>query len=282
MGWTRRAWLTAAAALSCTPPLRAAQARPLRFATTPVFLDEQASSLRSWQSYLETRLGRPVSFVQRANYREITDLLLPGDVDCAWICGFPYVRHRAALQLVAVPVYQGAPLYRAYVIVAADDTQSHGLADLRGKVFAYSDPDSNSGWLAPQHALRQLTQDPGRFFRRTFFTWGHRKVVQAVAVGLAQGGAVDGYVWDTLQRVHPELTRATRILERYGPFGFPPIVARRNADPAMMMALQSALLGMRDNSAGRELLHKLNLDGFAQGNPALYAGIESNWRSLSA
>ncbi len=88
----RREWLATAAGLALlgTTPARAAS-RPLLFGTTPVFLDEQAQFLAAWQAWLEAYLGRPVRFVQRANYREITELLLAGKLDLAWLCGYPYV-----------------------------------------------------------------------------------------------------------------------------------------------------------------------------------------------
>jgi phosphonate transport system substrate-binding protein len=279
MNWTRRDWLGAAGGLvlAGTSSSRAADIAPLKFATTSVFLDRQATLLQRWQRYLETHLSRPVAFVQRANYREITDLLLAGKVDCAWICGFPYVRHRHALRLVTVPLYQGAPLYEAYIIAPTDNSAIRHLKDLRGSVFAYADPDSNSGWLAPQVLLKKLGND---FFRRTFFTWSHRKVVQAVAVGLAQGGAVDGYVWDTLARGHPGLTEKTRIIERFGPFGFPPIVARHNMPALEIQALQSVLQAMHLDVEGQAVLAALNLDGFVSAKPGLYDGIEANWRAL--
>lgn len=284
MDWTRREWLAGAGSLMLAGyglPLSAMQNRPLKFATTPVFLDRQATLLQRWQRYLEAHLARPVAFVQRANYREITDLLLAGEVDCAWICGFPYVRHRPALRLVSVPLYQGEPLYQAYIIAPANNSAIRHLKDLRGTVFAYADPDSNSGWLAPQVLLKkQDNTQANDFFRRTFFTWSHRKVVQAVAVGLAQGGAVDGYVWDTLARGHPELTEKTRIIERSGPFGFPPIVARQNMPAPEIQALQRALQAMHLDVEGQTVLAALNLDGFASAKPGLYDGIEANWRSL--
>ncbi|MDP2266662.1 MAG: PhnD/SsuA/transferrin family substrate-binding protein [Thiobacillus sp.] len=283
MNWTRRDWLGAAGGLvlAGASSSRASDIPPLKFATTPVFLDRQATLLQRWQRYLETHLARPVAFVQRANYREITDLLLAGEVDCAWICGFPYVRHRPALRLVSVPLYQGAPLYQAYIIAPTDNSATHRLKDLRGTVFAYADPDSNSGWLAPQVLLKkQDNTQANDFFRRTFFTWSHRKVVQAVAVGLAQGGAVDGYVWDTLARGHPELTEKTRIIERSGPFGFPPIVARHDMPAPEIQALQRALQAMHLDVEGQVVLAALNLDGFASAKPDLYDGIEANWRAL--
>ena len=186
------------------------------------------------------------------------------------------------MKLLAVPLYHGKPLYRSYLIVPAADTTTRSVLDLRGKVFAYSDPDSNSGYLFTQYSLRRLDETPAAFFGRTFYTWGHRKVVEAVAVGLAQGGAVDGYVWDTLARSHPELTGRTRIVERSPEFGFPPFVARPAVAAADFAAMRSVLERMRDDPEGIALLLRLNLDGFEAGSPALFDGVEAMVRAVGA
>lgn len=253
-------------------PLRA-EAPPMRVGLTPVFLDDQVSFLSRWRAWLEKKLERQVIFVQRGSYREIVELLLSGKLDFAWLCGYPYVRYRRQLKLVAVPLWRGRPLYRSYLIVPADDDQSRSLADLRGKVFAYSDPDSNSGYLYPQYLLTMQGENPSLFFARSFFTWAHRKVVEAVGVGLADGGAVDGYVWETLSETHPRLTAATRIIGRSGDLGYPPFVARADVPEAQLHLFRSALLEMATEPMGMELLESMRLDGFITGRPALYDEI---------
>mgnify|MGYP005843979623 CR=1 FL=1 len=252
----------------------------IRIGLTPVFLDDQASFLKHWQAYLGRQLGVPVTFVQRQTYREISELLLEGRLDAAWTCGFPFVRHADDFRLLAVPLFQGAPYYRSYLIVPERDRDTTGWRDLKGAVFAYSDPDSNSGWLVPQVRLRELGHQPRRYFGRSFFTWSHRNVVQAVADGLAEAGAVDGYVWETLARVAPELQARTRVVARSERFGFPPLVAPKVLEPARFQRLRQALLGMADSEEGRRLLERLNLDGFVPGDPFWYQGIAANWRAL--
>ncbi len=277
----RRTLLKAAlAGLAATAlPVRAGVDKtPLLFGVTPVILDEQAEFLERWRIYLETLLRRPVRFVQRGSYREILVMLAGGKLDCAWLCGYPYVRMKAELELVAVPLYAGKPVYRAYLIVPAGDHATRSILDLRGRVFAYSDLDSNSGWLTPQVELKRAHEDASRFFRKTFYTWGHRKVIEAVAAGLAQGGAVDGYIWDSLAHLHPELTGATRVAWRSPEYGFPPIVARRGL--AGTARVREALIRMSGNPPGQALLARLNLDGFSAGRPGLYDDIEANWRLL--
>ncbi len=277
---TRRILLKAAAASlgAAALPAWAHEQAPLLFGTTPVILDEQAEFLERWRVYLETMLRHPLRFAQRGSYREILVMLAGGKLDYAWLCGYPYVRMQDRLDLVAVPVYAGQPLYRSYLVVPSEDRATRSILDLRGKVFAFSDPDSNSGWLVPQVELKRAGEDASRFFKKSFYTWSHRKVIEAVAAGLAQGGAVDGYIWDSLSRLNPDLTGATRVAWRSPTYGFPPIVARRGAEGGA--ALRHALIEMAHTPPGQALLARLNLDGFVPGEAGLFDGIKANWRYL--
>lgn len=246
---------------------------PIRIGLTPVFLDDQASFINTWRDYIERRMGRPVAFVQRGSYREIAEMLIVGELDFAWLSGYSYVHNKEYLRLVAVPLYKGEPLYRSYLIVPSSDKQTHSLKDLRGKIFAFSDPDSNSGYLYLEFLLAKQGDKSFSYFSKSFFTWSHRKVVEAVAVGLAQGGAVDGYIWDTLSQSHPELTSQTRILIKSPPFGKPPFVAGTTASNQDIDAMQQMLINMEHDKDGNLLLKGLNLTGFARGNEHLYDEI---------
>jgi phosphonate transport system substrate-binding protein len=251
----------------------AADDAAVRIGLTPVFLDDQTAFVNAWRIYLEQRLARPVTFVQRARYREINDLLRAGKLDFAWVCGYPYVSNRDAMTLLAVPIYQGQPTYRSYLIVPAPDRATNSIVDLRGKIFAFSDRDSNSGYLSPVYELSQLKQTPNAFFARTFFTGSHRAVVQAVAHGVADGGAVDGYVWEILALQHPELTAETRVVQKSREYGFPPFVASKAVTAEDAKAMQRTLIGMSGNADGIELLRRLHLDGFIAGEDRMFDTI---------
>ena len=252
----------------------------LRIGTTPVFLDDQAAFLNAWGRYIEARLSRPVQFVQRGSYREITELMRAGKLDLAWMCSPPYLDNRDRMALAVVPVYRGKPLYQSYLIVPASDTATKSFEDLKGGIYAFSDPDSNSGWLAPQVEMRRANVDGASLFKRTFFTWSHKKVVEAVAVGLAQGGSVDGYVWDTLALMHPEITSKTRVAWKSPWYGFPPIVARSSMPAQELRRLQDMFIGMKDDPEGRKLLKQLNLDGFIREDERLFESVDKNLRAV--
>lgn len=253
---------------------------PVRIGLTPVFLDDQVGFLGGWRDYLARATGQPVEFVQRGSYREIVELLRQDKLHFAWLCGYPYVREQRWMRLLAVPVYQGRPLYRSYLIVPAQDARTRSIADLRDRVFAFSDPDSNSGYVYPYFQLSRAHTAPARFFRRTFFTYAHKKVVEAVALQVAHGGAVDGYVWDTLSHTHPELTALTRVAERSPLFGFPPIVAGAAPSAELYRRMQQVLLAMHEEPSGGPFLRTLNLDRFTVADPGLYSDIEVMVRAL--
>jgi phosphonate transport system substrate-binding protein len=242
---------------------RAADRPVLQFGLTPVFLTNDLELLTQLKSYLTRKCGTEVQLVQRRTYEEITNLILSGQLDAAWICGYPFAQYKSELALVAVPVWRGKPLYQSYIIVPANRDVS-SIDDLRGDLHAFSDPNSNSGYLVTTALLAERNQRPDIFFKKTIFTYGHRNVVRAVASGLAQSGSVDGYVWEVMAELEPKLTEKTRILRKSEELGFPPVAClRRNQDEQRIETLRSALVEMKDDDEGRNVLHLLRLDGFS-------------------
>lgn len=266
----------AAATAGITRPVAWAADDVIRFALTPVLLTSDLDLLALLKSSLEAGTDRPVQLVTRRTYQEITTLLVSGQVDGAWICGYPFVANRAQLDLIAVPIWRGRPLYQSYLIAdAARDATS--IADLEGDIHAFSDPDSNSGYLVTAAELARNATTPERFFSRTVFTYGHYNVVRAVASGLAQSGSVDGYVYEVLREVQPDLVAATHLVRASDWHAFPPIAcqaAMTNSENTVK--LRQALLQMHDTLAGRETLTALRLDRFAEEPLNLFDSIAAN------
>lgn len=246
----------------------------IRIGLTAVILADQAAFLSRWGSYLSRRTDTDVTFTARESYQEILNLLFSGHLEAAWLCGYPFVRHQARLELLSVPLFEGQPLYRSYLIRPVGQRHKvDGWADLKGRVLAYSDPLSNSGWLVPQAQLRRANLRP-RDLRRAFFAHGHRNVAEAVAAQLADAGGIDGYVWETMRRQGMAAAFASEVIWRSESFGFPPLVVQRGMLGESARRLQSALAAMDQDTIGKALLQALNLDGFAQEPASIFASIE--------
>lgn len=245
----------------------------IRFGLTPVFLNNDIQLLDALKLYLEAATGHGVELVTRRTYQEVTSLLVSGQLDAAWICGYPYIQYREDLELVAIPAWNGRPYYQSYLIVAAR-RDAETVMDLRGDIHAFSDPDSNSGFLVTRTLMFEHGLDPETFFRKTLFTYGHRNVIRAVAANLAQSGSVDGYVWEVMLELEPALVSQTRVLRRSKWLGFPPIAtSRKMAGTEKALALQKALVEMGSSPQGREVLDLLRLTGFEMPQEKAFEGI---------
>ena len=282
----RRRFLATAAAVGAgagTLPLLSRRGRAddvVRFGLTPVFLTSDLELLENLKAYLEARLARPVVLVQRRTYEEITALLLSEQLDAAWICGFPYIVYRDQLSLLAVPIWRGKPLYQSYLIVARERVAKSVVA-LRGDIHAFSDPNSNSGYLVTRALLAEAGETPSSYFRKTFFTYGHRNVVRAVATGLAESGSVDGYVWEVMGELEPGLTDATAVIRRSEWLGFPPVACARSLrDTEAARGIAEALHAMAGDETGRRVLGMLRLDGFAPAEPGVFDGIAAKYEAV--
>ncbi|MDP9137912.1 MAG: PhnD/SsuA/transferrin family substrate-binding protein [Pseudomonadota bacterium] len=279
----RRQVLAAAGALLASPFVRrrsAAAQEPISFGLTPVFLTNDLELLTKLKTYLSRKCGRDVRLVQRRTYEEITALLVSAQLHAAWICGYPFVAYHDQLSLVGVPVWRGRPLYQSYIITT-QGRKASTLDDLKGDVHAFSDPNSNSGYLVTSSRLAASNRRPDQFFRQVFFTYGHRNVVRAVAAGLAHSGSVDGYVWEVMAEIEPDLTGKTSVALRSEWLGFPPIACPRTIEgTAPVQAIKSALLGMGDDEEGRRVLQLLRLDRFSDEQPSLFDAISAKMHQV--
>jgi len=249
------------------PPLRVAIAGILSPSRT---LDGYHDLL----TYMGERLGRPVRLYQRGTYAEVNDLLKNREIDLAFVCAGALLEgeREFGMEALVVPEMRGQTVYYSYLIVNRV-SPAERLEDLRGRSFAFSDPLSNSGRLVPVYQLVLRGETPERFFSRTVFTYSHDNSILAVADRLVDGAAVDSLVYDYLRARNPEAVRETRIVERWGPYGIPPVVVHPALDPAFKRALRDFLLGIHTDPQGKQLLDPLLIDRFVPVDPNLFRSI---------
>jgi phosphonate transport system substrate-binding protein len=213
--------------------------------------------------YIGKKIGRPIDLVQRRTYVEINQLLGKGEIDLAFICSGPYAggKEQYGFEVLAAPQVQGSHFYRSYLIV--NRTQPYQrLEDLRGRVFAFTDPESNTGRLTPTYWLRQIGEDPEKFFAKVIYTYSHDNSILAVGRGLVDGAAVDGLIWEYFRKANPELTRPTSIIRQSEPYAIPPVVASRSFPVEKRRQARDLLLFMHLDADGRRILDGLMIDRF--------------------
>ncbi len=232
-------------------------------------------------SYVSRNVNTQLEFVQRKTYAEINRLFAQGQLDLAFICSGPYAlaKKGSKFELLVTPRIETDHTYRSYLIVNKDSPYQT-LEDLEGAIFAFTDPDSNSGRLVPLHWLQQMGRNADTFFKKSIYTYSHDNSILAVARGLVDAAAVDSLIWDFMRKNGSPVVQETRIIKRSQPFGIPPLVVSTGLEPGLRVKLQDLLLGMHTTPEGKKILSRLRIDRFILPKDSWYDSIRRINRTI--
>lgn len=222
------------------------------------------------------KVGRRTILVQRKTYAEVNALIERREVDLAFICSGPYVQghEKFGLEIVAIPVVGEKKVYHSYILANAE-SQIRTFDDLRGKRFAFTDPDSNTGSLVPRYMLSQRDETPESFFQETFFTYSHDNSIKAVSDGLADGAAVDSLIWEFMRATTPASVEKTVVILKSPAYGIPPLVVHPALDGKLKAKLKSVLLSLHNDPRASTFMNQVRIDRFEAGNDALYETVRA-------
>src|SRR3972149_22638 len=247
----------------------------LRLAIASVLSPLPTSDLyQQLADYLGEKLGRPVELVQGKTYAEINDLVKSGDVTLALVCTNPYLQGREdfGMELLVAPQIGGGTVYYSLLIVSSDST-AQSLADLRDASFAFSDPLSNTGRLAPLYQLALIGERPDTFFGRTIFTYAHDSSIRAVAERVVAAAAVDNLVFDYMVKTESEIATQVKVIQKWGPFGINPFVVNPRLDAGLKEQLRGVFLEMDRDPPGKAILDDLLIDRFVVPDDSIYDAV---------
>jgi phosphonate transport system substrate-binding protein len=232
--------------------------------------------------YIGAKLDRDVVLVQRKTYGEVNDLLIREHIDLAFICTGPFVtgNEKFGFEAIATPVIRGQPVYQSYLIVHRD-SPFQKLEDLKGRNFAFTDPDSNTGAMVPRYWLKQMDVNPESYFRAFIYTYSHDNAIMAVAKKLVDAAAVDGHLWEYYQLRNDFYSGKTRVIKKSEAFGSPPLVVSKTMAPGLKSTLVHIVLTMHEDPEGLRILSGLMIDRFETPQAEWYAPVKMMMDLLS-
>ena len=224
--------------------------------------------------YIAEKLGREIELVQRKTYGQINELFTTEQIDLAFICSGPYAtaKDRCGFHALAVPQINGKHLYHSYLIVNKESPYKE-FSDLKGKIFAFTDPDSNTGRLVPAYWLSLQGETPENYFGKTTYTYSHDNSIMAVAMDLVDGAAVHGQIWEYYNARNPVYTSKTRIIKKSIGFGNPLLVAARQLPNRTKKDISDLLFVMHQDRKGKKILDELMIDRFITPDDQWYKPI---------
>lgn len=231
--------------------------------------------------YIGEQINQPVQMVHRRTYDEMDAMLERGEVKVAFICSAPYVKNREkfGVELLVAPSVNGKATYHSYIIVHKD-SPIRSIDDLKGKVFAFTDPKSNTGKLYPTYLLKTMNTAPERFFKKIMYSYSHNKSVELVAKKIVDGAAVESIVYEYMVKKGSPYAKQTKVIKKSPPYGIPPVVVTKDIDPNLKKKIRDAFLNMHNTAKGVAILNDMMIDGFVQISDSAYDSIREMERSI--
>ena len=232
------------------PGLVAAQPQTYSFGVVPQQSAKKLASL--WTpilAHINAQTGHTLQFKTAKDIPTFEKRLAAGDYDFSYMNPYHYT------------VFSQTPGYQAIakridqkiqgIIVVRKDSPIQSLAELQDSTLAFPSPAAFAASILPR---AKLAQAQIKFTPR--YVSSHDSAYLGVAKGLFPAG---GGVKRTLNNTPDEVKQQLRILwttAAYTPHAF---AAHPRVPPAVITAVQTAMVAMHNNDAGRALLQSIKI-----------------------
>lgn len=231
---------------------------------TGTVLKDDLKNIMDWEKYLENKISNfDIQIRFTKTYAEMNALIKENKVDVAYVCNSSYTKLNkdGTGKILVIPIFNGTDQYYSYII-AKKSSRFNSLADFKGSIFAFTDPESNSGATAPSYYMLTHGMDPKTFFKSYIYTYEHGESIKAVLDGFVDGASVDNIVYTRFEQKNPEQIEQLKIIQALGPYTNSPIVTRSSLPQHQFEMLQKAFSNMHLDPYGKSILDKLSLDRF--------------------
>lgn len=156
---------------------------------------DRMTSNECYRAKIEEVLGVPVKVFTPADYDGVIQGLLGGTIDMAWLGASAfakiYLTDAKAVDLALTKQNVDGSTGYYSIAFTRKDSGITSLEDAKGKVFAFAEPNSTSGYLVPAAELTEKYGDLKQYFSDVKFSGGHEQTI----VGVANGDFAAGVSW---------------------------------------------------------------------------------------
>lgn len=148
---------------------------------------DRMTNLECFRAKVEAELGVPTKLFTPADYDGVIQGLLGGTLDFAWLGASAYAKTyltnpEAVDVMLTKQNTDGTTGYYA-IGFAKTDSGIASMDDAKGKVFAFADPNSTSGYLVPGAELQETYGKLEDYFAEVKMSGGHEQSIVGVANG---------------------------------------------------------------------------------------------------
>lgn len=156
---------------------------------------DRMTSNECYRAGIEAALGVPVKLFTPADYDGVIQGLLGGTIDMAWLGASAYAKtyltDPAAVEVRLTKQNLNDSTGYYSIGFARKDSGITSIEDAKGKVFAFAEPNSTSGYLVPAAELMAKYGALDAYFSEVKMSGGHEQTI----VGVANGDFAAGVSW---------------------------------------------------------------------------------------
>jgi phosphonate transport system substrate-binding protein len=222
--------------------------------------------------YLEKKLGLEIKVQVATDYAGVITAMQFKHVDVAYYGPKSYVEaaDRAGAEALVMEVAEdGSKGYKG-VIIAKKGSPITTMEAAKGKIWAFTDPNSTSGTLVPTvYFVKTLKIDPEKYFSKVIYSGSHEASILSV-----KGGKVDLAATNDLDLARGngkgwQTDQDFQILWTSDLIPGSPMACRKDLPDSLKKALKEAFLAYDD----QEGLKKLKLKGYTAADDKAYDPI---------
>jgi phosphonate transport system substrate-binding protein len=206
---------------------------------------------------LEKDLGVKVEIFTASDYNGIITAMANKHIDLAYFGPKSYVEaaEKANAEAVVMELNKdGQPGYTGIIITK----KGSGITDMdkaKGKTFAFTDPNSTSGYLVPNVIFaRDMKIDPEKYFKEVRFSGSHGASILAVKNGSIQVAATNNIDMDRMIEKGAASLQDFNIIKRSDMIPGAPIAVRKDLPESLKVALAGSLLKINDDPEALQIL----------------------------
>ncbi len=178
--------------------------------------DTIADTVKPLADKLAEKLGVEVEGKVMTNYTALVEAMGTNEVQIGFIPAFAYVlaNEKHDVEVILKSERYGSGTYKAQYLVRSD-SDIKNLEDLEGKVWAYGDPTSTSGYLFPAAQIMDefnVENPETDFFSNSIQTGGHDNSAIAVYNGEADVATTFDDVRTELEEEYPDIMDKLSVL----------------------------------------------------------------------
>jgi phosphonate transport system substrate-binding protein len=237
--------------------------------------------------FITEKTGYHFKVAVPTSYASVIEAMGTKETDIAWLATFAYIlaNQKFGAEVALTAVRKGLDKYKGQFIAHAN-SGINSLEDIDGKIIAYTDAASTSGFMYPSALLARKGIKPGKYF----FAGGHPQSILAVYDGNADVGCTfwapegDDGPRDARRAVietYPDVMEKIKIIGYTDWIPNDTVTFRQGFPQEMKEQIVNALLEYASTKEGHEtLVRLLDIDNFVRSTDADYEIVRQTIETL--